>query len=88
MAGVSAVRVPQAMTGPAHLTVLDKQQPYLIIQTRVILSVPAREVAFKDLCHFIALGNHAQLRNPLGSCRSSPAGEVLGLVTLKTWGTR
>lgn len=64
MAGVS-VRVPRAMTGPAHLTVLDKQQPDLIIRTRVVLSVPAREVAFKDSCHFIAVGNHAQLRNPM-----------------------
>lgn len=46
---------------------LHKKQKklYLRIQTRVVLSVPAREVAFKDLCHFIAVGNHAQLRNPM-----------------------
>lgn len=81
MAGISPVRVPQAMRGSAHLTVLGtvKQQPYLIIKTRVVVGVPVREVAFNDLCHFIAVGNHAWLRNPTNYPRLKPWDPVCSL---------
>lgn len=76
------------MRGLAHLcwslsygviNTVKKQQPYPIIKRPVVPGVSVRELAFSDLSHFIAVGNHAWLRNPTNHPRLEPWNPVCPL---------